>query len=71
MSYKELNDKTQKSSKIQKELKDLLKSCFSGEPFFTRATLEDAETKFWKHKNHVMGTSTKDLEIKPSELYAG
>jgi hypothetical protein len=71
MLYNELNDKIQNSSRIQKELKDLLKSCFSGEPFFTRDTLEDAETRLRKHKNHIKDTSTKDLEIKPSELLAG
>jgi hypothetical protein len=59
MSYDKLNHKIQNSSKIQKELKDLLKSYFSGEPFFTKATLEDAKTRLEKRKNTVTGPSGK------------
>jgi hypothetical protein len=70
MAYDQLNDKIQ-NSQIKKELKDLLKSYLSGEPFFTKATLEDAETRLRKHKNHVKGTSTRDPDIEPSELLDG
>jgi hypothetical protein len=66
MAYNELNDRIQNSSKIQGELKDLLKSYFSEEPFFTKATLEDAKTRLEKRKNKVKGPSGKDSVVVPN-----
>jgi hypothetical protein len=65
MAYDELNDKIQNSSQIKKELKDLLKSYLSGEPFFTKATLEDAKTRLEKRKNTAKGPSGKDSFVVP------
>jgi hypothetical protein len=64
MAYDELNDKVQNSSKIKKELKGLLQSYFSGEPFFTKSALEDAKVRLEK-RNTVKGPSGKDSFVVP------
>jgi hypothetical protein len=42
------------------KIKRLLQPFVSGEPYFTKAMLEEMDTKLTEYKNHVKGTTSGD-----------